>query len=120
MADTTTPRTGIEVQLELTVVARKVGMALGPSSARMYRIKVSLDGATQEFPLPGPHFVACAPGDHALSVALGDFLGPLSLTAALTRKTIPVSVGPGEVVTVRLHGKTFTSGALEIVSHATA
>jgi len=109
-------KTGIEVQLELTAFTRKVGVAL--NAPRMYKIKVDLDGTKQAFPLPGPHFVACTPGEHELTVELGDFLGPLSLTALLTRKSIKLTVAPGEVVTVRLHGKTFTSGELEIVTRS--
>jgi hypothetical protein len=108
--------TGIEVQAELTVVTRKIGMTFGPRSARMYKIKVTLDGVKHELPLPGPHVLECGPGEHDLTVAIGDFLGPLSLTAALTRKSIQVTVPAGKVVKVRLHGKTFTSGELEILS----
>lgn len=106
----------IEVQAELTVVTRKIGMTLGPRSAAMYKIEVTLDdGERRTFPIPGPHVIACTPGEHRITVAIGDFLGALGPTRHLTAKTIPVTVGPDERVTVRLHGETWRSGTLEIV-----
>lgn len=48
--------------------------------------------------------IACATGEHDVMVALGDFLGKLSVVRFLTKHTIHVRVEPDQVTEVSLQG----------------
>jgi hypothetical protein len=61
------------------------------------------------------HFVECAPGEHELSIAVGDFLGHASIGAAISRVKATVTVQPGKATKVRYIIGAGASYQLEVV-----
>lgn len=70
----------------------------------MYRLRASVDGGEERvFDVHERPFLECAPGRHQVMVALGDFLGKLSLVRLLTKHTMEVNVEPGTITEICLH-----------------
>ncbi len=103
-------RTGIELQARVGPAAEAVRKVLGALHLEKLdelardatHLLVTLDGVESEVVLPGPHFLACAPGEHTLSVATKGFM-PLAavLDPVLTRDTKRVRVDEGKITFVR-------------------
>lgn len=101
-------QSGIEPRIEFGSATHSIAGA-APEAASMgaanYRLRVAIDdGKEQAFPVGERPFLECAPGEHKVMVALGDFLGRLSLVRLLTKHTLQVTVEDGHVTEVALTG----------------
>ena len=101
-------KTGIAPRIQFgsgTHAIADAAPAIAKSAGGMYRLRVSLDGGEEQvFAVHERPILECAPGDHEVMVALGDFLGRLSIVRFLTKETMKVTVEPGHVTEVCLHG----------------
>ena len=103
-------QTGVDVVLELNTAQKAFGKiykalgldSLGKAAVGGYRLEVTLDGESSRLAPLGSHFLPCAPGEHTLTVALGDFLGKMSLSKRITRISLDVHVDEGQVTVLRL------------------
>src|SRR5579864_4136560 len=98
--------TGIGAHIQFaqtTHTIAKAAPAVAESAGGMYRLRVAIDGGEEQvFGVHEHPVIPCAPGEHDVMVALGDFLGKLSIVRFLTKHTIRVRVEPGQITEVSL------------------
>jgi len=75
------PRTGIEPRIQFASTTHAIAdamPAMAESAGGMYRLRVALDGGEEQvFGVHERPLLECAPDDHEVTLALGDFLGKL-------------------------------------------
>ena len=100
--------TGIEPRIQFAATTHAIAEAapaMAESAGGMYRLRVSIDGGEEQvFGVHERPLIECAPGEHDVMVALGDFLGRLSLVRFLTKHHMKVTVEPGKITEICLHG----------------
>jgi hypothetical protein len=100
--------TGIQARIQFassTHAIAEAAPAIAESAGGMYRLRIAIDGGEEQvFGVHERPIIACVPGEHDVMVALGDFLGKLSIVRFLTKHTIRVRVEPGQVTEVSLQG----------------
>jgi len=100
--------TGIQARIQFgptTHAIAEATPAVAESAGGMYRLRIAIDGGEEQvFGVHERPVIACAPGDHDVMVALGDFLGKLSIVRFLTKHTIRARVEPGLITEVSLRG----------------
>lgn len=100
--------TGIQAHIRFASTTHAIAEAapvVAESAGGMYRMRVAIDGGEElVFGVHERPVIECSPGEHEVMVALGDFLGKLSIVRFLTKHSIRVRVEPGQIAEVSLHG----------------
>jgi hypothetical protein len=89
-------RTGIEVSIQPTKIAERLG-------APGYHGRAKIDGVTHKFGVFEKLVVDATPGDHVVTLMIGDWLfRGIGFAALMSRQTVHVQVVGGQITEVEL------------------